>query len=358
MQKRDAAIEAGTYDPLNPWTSNLGRASLGAHSSQEDKSSDESFTKFKKFWEEVNNRKMKDKKILEELSKTERGNSQKQNEEVQEDKKIIGELTTEEMINSEKVIEIKQEDEEQQDKKVAEKVKVVKKKTKKVKVVKKKTKTVKVVKKKTIKERKKPKKINIEEETNTVGRDDGGSKVIMTENDKEVEQKEEYEGINELTSIDEMFDEAEVLIKKKVKRKLNKLGIHTENGETWQTVKRRKKADKKTPSQVAQGDCTQAVPTNTEEFDFTGTKNDTNIDEKLDRVTTLEDIDTLEEDKTTDKIQQAVNTLKKGTATEDSNTADKKSSSTSKAVVDPSKFIQVCIVSSNYCSNLQRAMKK
>ncbi|KAK8729181.1 hypothetical protein OTU49_008667 [Cherax quadricarinatus] len=285
LKEREKAMEEGTYDPMNPWTNNLNKAT-----SQIPQSEDESFTQFKKFWEEVNSRKLVEKKIQEEMAKKE---------------------------EEDKVIDAEEIDEEEQEKE------------------------------KTEEETASEDNNDEEEETNGyVGKQiveldvsrkvnkDGNKTSISEENKNKIasEKENEENKSNELISIDEMFDEAEIGIKKKVKRKLEKLGIGIESGKAWTKVKRRKKAK-----------CVTKVESVTiEEFDFSSKNDKDNIDESLKRVRTLEDMDSIQE-KSTDKIKQATDILKKGNAiTGSGNMTNETNSSKSKKVeVDPTKFLQV-----------------
>ncbi|XP_063613710.1 U3 small nucleolar RNA-associated protein 14 homolog A-like [Penaeus indicus] len=58
-QQKEEAIAAGTYDPMNPWTASLAKKPQAMQDMEEG---DTSFTEFKKFWDEVNRRKIEEKK--------------------------------------------------------------------------------------------------------------------------------------------------------------------------------------------------------------------------------------------------------------------------------------------------------
>lgn len=326
LQKREAAIEAGTFDPMNPWVNQLTKRTIVGQEISED---NESFTKFKQFWEEVNSRKVKDIKIMEELNKKEKENVEQENggemKEVKTEDNGDEENTevVKEDDDKDEKSEVVQEDDDgeeksevlKEDKAIEVKTEIVEEDKQENKESKEKTK---IGKKKRKRKRKQRTDVNIDDAS------DGGDKL----------EAEEEDAAKEAVSIDEMFDDAEIEIQKKVKRKLSKLGIQAESGQTWTKTKQRKKP------KVTHN----AVPAKIEEFDFTCKKVDDNIDEKLERVKTLEDMDTIQDknsDKSTDKLQQAADILKKGNITEEPNNAVAKSSSRSGVEVDPSKFLQV-----------------
>ncbi|XP_045613433.1 U3 small nucleolar RNA-associated protein 14 homolog A [Procambarus clarkii] len=292
LKEREKAIEEGTYDPMNPWTNNLNKAS--SQLAQNKNNEDESFSKFKQFWEEVNNRKLAEKKIQEHLDK---------GREVGQDE-MMDEQEKEEVENEQVEVE-----EEEMKENIKSKVEQSKDNVRKRKVKNKRRRKGKLV----------PDVTSITEEQNKI-------ETTLQENSEDENRS------NDLISIDEMFDEAEIGIKNKVKRKLQKLGMSTESGEAWKKVKRRRQ-DKRV---------TQVAPVSIEEFDFSSKNDKDNIDEKLERVKAFEDGDSIQEG-STDRIQQAADTLRKGMEVQESGTTAGKTipSASKKGDVDPTKFLQV-----------------
>ena len=146
----------------------------------------------------------------------------------------------------------------------------------------------------------------------------------------------DWEDLDEqLVSIDNMFNQAELNLKRKLKRKLQKLGINANDGKEWTKVKTKKKNMK-----------TKSILPKIEEFDFTVKKNEDNIDEGLERARTLEDMDRLQKKtEVEDKLQKAVKTLGNDNVKDSLVTggeADQKRPP-KPAQVDPSKFLQVCV---------------
>lgn len=161
------------------------------------------------------------------------------------------------------------------------------------------------------------------------------------EEGKTDKNSENTENTDQTKSIDYMFSKAEDELKRKMKRKLQKLGIEKTEVTEWTKVKK-KKGDAKIKSNKA------AI---VEEFDFTCKKSEDKIVERLERVRTLEDTEELgQREEATDKIQQAFLTLGKGEATTkakggkgcDKPSEDKDKKTKKKVEVDPTKFIQVC----------------
>lgn len=174
---------------------------------------------------------------------------------------------------------------------------------------------------------------------------DEQKEVNGTENKTDSKESDDIEDLEDhLVTIDNMFSRAEMGLQRKLKRKLEKLGIDAK-GKEWTVVKSKKK-QKKTESSLPK----------IEEFEFTA-KNRENIDEGLEHVRTLEDIDNLQqrsEDK--DKLQKAVEVLrtdgksKEGAGKPDKGPRQKGSETNSQsdekapskaAKLDPSKFLQV-----------------
>ncbi|KAG0720966.1 U3 small nucleolar RNA-associated protein 14 A [Chionoecetes opilio] len=129
----------------------------------------------------------------------------------------------------------------------------------------------------------------------------------------------------EALSIDDLFDKVEIGIKNKVKKKLKRLGVHSQD--PWTEVKKKGKK-KKAALTIA--------PSEIEEFDFTSTRNQENIDETKERAGTVQALESLEEEGGMDKLQAAVQTLKGSPASQGTLATHK-----AKTQVDPNKFLQV-----------------
>ncbi|XP_071541684.1 U3 small nucleolar RNA-associated protein 14 homolog A [Panulirus ornatus] len=315
LEERDEAIEAGTYNPMNPWINSLNKAKML------NQDNDESFMKFKKFWEEVNCRRLAEKKIQEQLDKKE---SEKDKEESQEEEEEEEEDKEEE--------EEKQEEDEGEQKEEKDEKKEGKKEQQHKRKNKESEREVDSVKvSKNVKRRQPKRKIKV---NLTIGNEEG------LETEKIVETKEENvqnDATNEMVSIDEMFDEAEIGIKNRVKRKLEKLGASLKSDAKWVEVKRKRRMKAK--------DSFNSVAPKIEEFDFSCKNETDNIDERPERFRTLEDMDLIQGDETS-QFQQTVNILKKGTPVEDSSktvsmAASHKNASRQRMEVDPTKFLQV-----------------
>ncbi|MPC59967.1 U3 small nucleolar RNA-associated protein 14 A [Portunus trituberculatus] len=284
---RESAVQ-GTDEPLNPWTKQ--RQSLASKSSPED----ESFTRFKKFWEEVNRRKEADLEIQKQLEKEKEENVKIRGQKQEEDKKQEKEGVVEEENNSMK------EGGEQTKKKVSKK------------------RLQKLQKAKDQVQKRKHKKTETEDSGEQLSKKSPGKK--GNKKCKKTLGTQNQEPVN----IDDLFDEVEIGIKNKVQRKLKKLGVNSK--EPWTEVKTKKKK-KKVPDVVA--------PSEIEEFDFTSKHNQENINETTERAKTLQELESLEGE-SVNKLQEAVQTIKDSNAP--SNTP---APNHNKLQVDPNKFLQV-----------------
>ncbi|KAK3879711.1 hypothetical protein Pcinc_015745 [Petrolisthes cinctipes] len=130
-----AAIERGTYDPLNPWTStqkHLGGGGDGALSvmEEEEEKGNGSYTEFVEFWKDFNKRKETERKIMKEMEEKEK---MKEMEEREEKEKMIKEMEEEEMAEEGEKTETREEEMEEVvgGKKKVEEIDVVKLKGKK-----------------------------------------------------------------------------------------------------------------------------------------------------------------------------------------------------------------------------------
>ncbi|XP_063878918.1 U3 small nucleolar RNA-associated protein 14 homolog A-like [Scylla paramamosain] len=324
----------GTDESLNPWIKQRG--SVVSKSSPED----ESFTKFKKFWEEVNKRKQADQEIHEQLEK-EREEKNIEDEKIEdqeqeEEKKTEKEGVEEEEENSGMKEEGEQTEKEKEvNKKYLQKLQKPKDKIQKLKRKKAesedsgepKGKIQKLKRKKAESEdsgepkgkiqKLKCKKAEAEDSGEQPAKKIPGKK--GNKKCKKIIKTKDQEAVN----IDDLFDEVEIGIKNKVQRKLKKLGVKSK--EPWTKVKTKKK-NKKVPKAVA--------PSEIEEFDFTGTRNQENIDETTERAKTLQDLESLEGE-SVNKLQEAVKILK------DSQAPDTSVPHNHKLQVDPNKFLQV-----------------
>lgn len=163
------------------------------------------------------------------------------------------------------------------------------------------------------------------------------SEVDKDETDKNSENGEDTD---QLKSIDYMFSKAEVSLKKKMKKKLKKLGIESTEGKEWTKVKKKKGAKVKNKKAAV-----------VEEFDFSCKRTENKTDEKLERVRTLEEVEELgQQEEVTDSIEQAFQTLRneeasgktKGVKKGKESSGHKTEETKKKVEVDPTKFIQVC----------------
>uniref|UniRef100_A0A0P4WQM7 Uncharacterized protein n=1 Tax=Scylla olivacea TaxID=85551 RepID=A0A0P4WQM7_SCYOL len=284
----------GTDESLNPWIKQHG--SVVSKSSPED----ESFTKFKKFWEEVNKRKQADQEIHEQLEK-EREEKNIEDEKIEDQEQEEEKKTEKEGVEEEEENSGMKEGGEQTEKKK----KVNKKYLQKLQKPKDKIQK--------LKRKKAESEDNGEQPAKKIPGKKGNKKC------KKIIKTQDQEAVN----IDDLFDEVEIGIKNKVQRKLKKLGVKSK--EPWTKVKTKKK-NKKVPKAVA--------PSEIEEFDFTGTRNQENIDETTERAKTLQDLESLE-GKSVNKLQEAVKILK------DSQAPDTSAPNNHKLQVDPNKFLQV-----------------
>lgn len=252
-QQKEEAIAAGTYDPMNPWTSSLAKRSQASQDMLSMEEGDTSFTKFKKFWDEVNRRKIEE-------------------------------------IKAQAIAEAREQKEKDEKKK----------------------------------EEAEDSEVECEE-----------SEVDQDETNK---NSENGENTDQLKSIDYMFSKAEVSLKKKMKKELQKLGIESTEGKEWTKVKKKKGAKIKSKKAAV-----------VEEFDFSCKRTEDNTDERLERVRTLEEAEELGQRKeATDSIQEAFQTLKKGEANgkakgvkESGVSSGDNIEETKKVDIDPTKFIQV-----------------
>merc|ERR1711894_379946 len=85
----------------------------------------------------------------------------------------------------------------------------------------------------------------------------------------------------EVVSIDAMFDDAELELRTKVKRRLEKLGVDIDKTVEWTTKKKKKKSKKKKDPAIIK------------EFDFTSENMHDNLIEGLDRAKTMNDVENL-----------------------------------------------------------------
>lgn len=239
---------------MNPWTSSLAKRSQASQDMLSMEEGDTSFTKFKKFWDEVNRRKIEE-------------------------------------IKAQAIAEAREQKEKDEKKK----------------------------------EEAEDSEVECEE-----------SEVDQDETNK---NSENGENTDQLKSIDYMFSKAEVSLKKKMKKELQKLGIESTEGKEWTKVKKKKGAKIKSKKAAV-----------VEEFDFSCKRTEDNTDERLERVRTLEEAEELGQRKeATDSIQEAFQTLKKGEANgkakgvkESGVSSGDNIEETKKVDIDPTKFIQVC----------------
>lgn len=280
-----------TQDSINPWTKHLHESTVSKKSPPED----ESFTRFKKFWEEVNRRKQADREIEDQL--------EKEREEKNEDVAVEEEKEQEEGEQGEE----KKDDTKREIEELTEEEKEVSKRHKK-KPQKSKDKTL---------------KPELDEKRESEDNGEITTKVSKKKKNKKC-KKNLGNPVQEAVTIDDLFDQVEIGIKNKVKKKLKKLGVNSK--EPWTEVKSKKKHKKVTVA---------TAPSEIEEFDFTSTSNQENIDEKKERVKTLQDLESIEGE-TVGKLQRAVQTLKNSGAPSGTSASHKP-----KLQVDPNKFLQV-----------------
>ncbi|XP_064090817.1 U3 small nucleolar RNA-associated protein 14 homolog A-like [Macrobrachium nipponense] len=411
-EKQDA-IEAGLFDPSNPWTANLLRQTPGRAEVTPESAIDDSFTNFKRFWDEVNRRRLIEKKALEVVAEKERRAQANEKENDDDEGEDHSDESVEETTEKDEK-EVEEPGNEMNGDAEKTEVKVAGKKKKKIKKAKdgsqegstsndktdaevdkenlvkegdqkalKKTKAKKKQKKqknvddnlktssedaKKLKKAKKNEAMKNDNDTDSLEKSKTEGKKMATKKEKvkkkektkkkkgkKTEEQKEENGTeiktdskesedledleDHLVSIDNMFSRAEIGLQKKLKRKLEKLGIGTK--EEW-TVVKSKKRQKKTESSLPK----------IEEFEFSTSKSQDNIDEGLEQVRTLEDIDNLQQrSEEKDVLQKAVQVLKSnrdaksvkgalqnGTGT--NSQSDKKAPSKA-AKLDPSKFLQV-----------------
>ncbi|XP_068225156.1 U3 small nucleolar RNA-associated protein 14 homolog A [Palaemon carinicauda] len=406
-KERQEAIEAGMFDPSNPWTANLLHQVPERVQVTPESAIDDSFVNFKKFWEEVNRRRLIEKKAMEvvaekqrqaEMSRKEKDDGaedddgdedmeqteENDEEEMEEPSDLVNGDT--ENTKCELTVDLKRkiaEAEDSSDDKVEiedgneELVKKIKGKKKQKKAKgnldtskdKKKLKKTKEDKGTEVKnDSKEIEKGKIEGKKNVTKKDKVKKKVKTKESGKEITSKdgkqkktagkckeesgtdgkiEDVEDLEDhLVSIDNMFSQAELGLQKKLKRKLEKLGIDANAEKEWTVVKSKKKP-KKSESSLPK----------IEEFEFTAKTLD-NIDEGLVHARTLEDIEALRNrSEEGNELQKAVEILKTDGKTGEGNAESGKKNTRQTSVgedsrsdkktpsktvqVDPSKFLQV-----------------
>lgn len=290
LKDRQAAINAGKYDPMNPWTKKLVKNDSGI----EVDSDDVSFSKFKRFWEEVNKR-----KIIE-------LQAQKVVEEKEENKQVS--IT----VVNDKNLEMVNENESPEER--IEKVNVGDQS-----------------------EEKEYDEVKENEESNSNSEENKLDEVEEKPNKRRKLNKKRkpddkdmnVEVLSKEVSIDAMFDAAEVELREKVKRRLEKLGVDINKTVEWKTVKKKKKPKKDYA--------------NIQEFDFTSKNDNDNLDEGLDRAKTMEDMENLQT-RQEGAISNNV-TESKENVVESKDKAEDKSNKTEpkkkKVDVDPTKFMKV-----------------
>merc|ERR1739838_867940 len=226
LKDRQAAIDAGEYDPMNPWTKKVVKNDSGI----EDDGDDKSFSRFKRFWEEVNKRKIVElqaQKVVEDKEENKLSSIGNEDDGSPEEIKVKEDDVHQinEKDDGVKEIDVSGSDSEENELDEAEDRPI------------------------------KRRKLNKED------------------NDKDQDKE---------VSIDAMFDDAEVELKKKVKRKLEKLGVDVDKPVEWSTIKKKKRNKPKKDS------------ANIQEFDFTSQNTNDNLDEGLDRAKTMNDMDNLQ----------------------------------------------------------------
>jgi len=281
LKDRQAAIDAGEYDPMNPWTKKVTKNDSGI----EDNGDDKSFSRFKRFWEEVNKRKIVEleaQKFVEENERSKQSSFKLVKEKnVQIENKQDG--TAKEIKENEDVDQIEEKESKEE------------------------------------KENEGGKSNSEESELDEVEERPTKKRKFNNEDNNENEQDKEF-------SIDSMFDDAEMELKKKVKRRLEKLGVDVNKPVEWNTIKRRKKNKQK------------KGPPNIQEFDFSSENMRDNLDEGLSRAKTMDDMENLQ-------TAQGEGTISKNdTGNKKENIEDKlgKGEPKKKKIeVDPTKFIKV-----------------
>lgn len=275
-------------DPSNPWTKNL----VGTAKEKGGSPGEESFTRFKKFWEEVNQRKETDQKIQEEMEKKDLEEDKREKDNDMEE----GEGNEDEE-EKEKEAEGSEGDEEEEEEEGSENEKDDKK-------VKGKTEEEKESKadEKSHESPEKPTKTPTTEKKKSESNEIGDTESNSRKRKRSKKKRDTTQSLsNEPVSIDELLDEAEMKIKNKIQKKLKKLGM--KSNESWKEVK-----TKKPKKKFSKADPSASI---TEmEFDFTSTHNQENTDERQNRAKTLEDFESLEGE-SRDKLQEALHTLRK-----------------------------------------------
>ncbi|KAK7083005.1 U3 small nucleolar RNA-associated protein 14 A [Halocaridina rubra] len=145
----------------------------------------------------------------------------------------------------------------------------------------------------------------------------------------------------QLISIDSMFNQAEIALRQKLKKKLERLGMSDNADKEWTKVISNKEKKKKKNDISENHKSSLPSP---EEFDFALKNSKDNIDEGIERAQTLEDMDELQmKSESLEPLQRASNTLLASSRekTVESSKVNEKTAAPKVVQVDPSKFIEV-----------------